>query len=249
MIRVPHLVLLALLAAASAAPAAELAVLSSGFSIRHSRHENLGAVTRLYLGPGAESGFLDVPTAQIARFEREEIEPPPPQPDPAASTTAPAIPDLIAAAARRHQVDADLLHSIIRAESDYNPRAVSPKGAQGLMQLMPQTAAALGVADAFDPAANIEAGTRYLRQLLDFYNRDLVLALAAYNAGPERVAQFGGVPPYSETRHYVARVIRDFNRTKLAARQAASAPAPRQTLSSPAPRIAAAQPPPSLSAP
>jgi soluble lytic murein transglycosylase-like protein len=103
-------------------------------------------------------------------------------------------------------------------------RAVSPKGAQGLMQLMPKTASQLGVHNAFDPQANVEGGTRYLRELLERYNFDLVKALAAYNAGPHRVEQYGGVPPYYETKAYVARIVRDFNRRKLAA-QAATQPA------------------------
>ena len=90
------------------------------------------------------------------------------------------------------------------------------KGAQGLMQLMPGTASQLGVPNAFDPEANVEGGTKYLRELLERYNFDLVKALAAYNAGPQRVEQFGGVPPYYETRAYVARVVRDFNKKKAA---------------------------------
>src|SRR6202020_2990830 len=100
--------------------------------------------------------------------------------------------------------------------SGFNVRAVSPKGAQGLMQLMPQTATQLGVKNAFDPQANVEAGTRYLRELLERYNFDLIKALAAYNAGPQRVEQYNGVPPYYETKAYVARIVRDFNKKKLA---------------------------------
>ena len=90
------------------------------------------------------------------------------------------------------------------------------------MQLMPQTASQLGVANAFDPGANVEGGTKYLRELLERYNFDLIKALAAYNAGPQRVEQFHGVPPYYETQAYVARIIRDFNRKKLAERKAAA---------------------------
>jgi soluble lytic murein transglycosylase-like protein len=109
-----------------------------------------------------------------------------------------------------------LIASVIRAESNFNPQARSPKGAQGLMQLMPTTASRLGVSDALHPEANIDGGTRYLRELLLRYNGDVVKALAAYNAGPERVQQFGGVPPYAETHAYVARVVREFNRKKTA---------------------------------
>jgi soluble lytic murein transglycosylase-like protein len=108
------------------------------------------------------------------------------------------------------------VNSVIKAESGFNVRAVSPKGAQGLMQLMPGTASQLGVPNAFDPQANVDGGTRYLRELLERYNFDLVKALAAYNAGPQRVEQFGGVPPYYETRAYVARIVKDFNKKKIA---------------------------------
>jgi hypothetical protein len=108
------------------------------------------------------------------------------------------------------------VNSVIKAESGFNVRAVSPKGAQGLMQLMPGTASQLGVPNAFDPQANVEGGTRYLRELLERYNFDLVKALAAYNAGPQRVEQFGGVPPFHETQAYVARIVKDFNKKKIA---------------------------------
>jgi soluble lytic murein transglycosylase-like protein len=119
--------------------------------------------------------------------------------------------DLINSISARQHLDPDLINSVIHAESGFNPQAVSPKGAQGLMQLMPKTSTKLGVANAFDPQANVEGGTRYLR-----YDFDLIKALAAYNAGPERVEQYRGVPPYYETRSYVARIVRDFNQKKLA---------------------------------
>jgi soluble lytic murein transglycosylase-like protein len=120
-------------------------------------------------------------------------------------------------------LDPDLVNSVIKAESGFNTRAVSPKGARGLMQLMPGTASQLGVPNAFDPQANVEGGTKYLRELLERYNFDLVKALAAYNAGPQRVEHFGGVPPYYETRAYVARIVRDFNKKKVAQQKAAAA--------------------------
>jgi len=131
---------------------------------------------------------------------------------------------------------------VIKAESGFNAHAVSPKGAQGLMQLMPGTASQLGVPNAFDPQANVEGGTKYLRELLERYNFDLVKALAAYNAGPQRVEQFGGVPPYYETRAYVARIVKDFNRKKAAQEKAASKPAPSKAAPS---KLAAAKPAPS----
>ena len=123
---------------------------------------------------------------------------------------------MVNSASGRYRLDPDLVNSVIKAESGFNARAVSPKGAQGLMQLMPGTASQLGVPNAFDPQANVEGGTKYLRELLERYNFDLVKALAAYNAGPQRVEQFGGVPPYYETRAYVARIVRDFNKKKAA---------------------------------
>jgi soluble lytic murein transglycosylase-like protein len=115
--------------------------------------------------------------------------------------------ELIESAARKYAVDADLVFSVIVAESNFNPLAVSRRGARGLMQLLPSTAARLGVRDIFDPAQNIDGGTRYLRDLLALYRGDLVLTLAAYNAGPGAVQRYGRVPPYNETISYV-RAIR-----------------------------------------
>src|SRR5579862_2862437 len=198
------------------AAGADLAVLRNGFSIRHERREVLGPVTRLYLGADRD-GYVDVPTDEIDRFEKDLT---------AAAGEAPhtsqPMNEVINAVSSRHHLDPDLINSVIHAESGFNPRAVSPKGAQGLMQLMPPTASRLGVADAFDPAGNVDGGTRYLRELLEKYNFDMVKALAAYNAGPQRVQQYNGVPPYAETRAYVAKVVRDFNRKKLAEQRAAA---------------------------
>jgi len=129
--------------------------------------------------------------------------------------------EVVNSASGRYRLDPDLVNSVIKAESGFNVRAVSPKGAQGLMQLMPGTASQLGVPNTFDAAANVEGGTKYLRELLERYNFDLIKALAAYNAGPQRVEQFGGVPPYYETRAYVARVVKDFNKKKTAQEKAA----------------------------
>lgn len=133
------------------------------------------------------------------------------------------ITEVVKDASGRYQLDPDLVDSVIKAESGFNVRARSPKGAQGLMQLMPGTATQLGVPNAYDPQANVDGGTKYLRELLERYNFDLVKALAAYNAGPHRVERFGGVPPYYETRAYVARIVRDFNKKKLAQQKAAAA--------------------------
>ncbi|MGD0360471.1 MAG: lytic transglycosylase domain-containing protein [Bryobacteraceae bacterium] len=108
--------------------------------------------------------------------------------------------------ARQNQISPQLVHSVIRAESNYDPNAVSPKGALGLMQLIPATARRFGVSDVFDPADNIQGGARYLKHLLDLYKGDEALALAAYNAGEGAVSRYGGVPPFPETQNYVARV-------------------------------------------
>jgi soluble lytic murein transglycosylase-like protein len=167
---------------------------------------------------------MEIPSEQIERFE--PIEPSAADTAPASAGVAPAGQDsiraAIASAAARHQIDPDFVASVVKAESGFNPRAVSSKGAQGLMQLMPQTAASLGVGDVLNPANNVEGGTTYLRQLLDQYKGDAVKALAAYNAGPQRVTHFGGIPPYRETRAYITRVINDYNRKKL--EQAAATP-------------------------
>jgi soluble lytic murein transglycosylase-like protein len=114
--------------------------------------------------------------------------------------------EMIAAAATSHGVDVRLVHAVIEAESNYEPRARSRKGAKGLMQLMPATARQYAVKDPYDPRANIEAGVRHLKDLLSRF--DVSLALAAYNAGEATIRRFGGVPPYAETKDYVARVLR-----------------------------------------
>jgi soluble lytic murein transglycosylase-like protein len=121
-----------------------------------------------------------------------------------------AIRGLIDDLARRHGVDARLAHAVVRAESNFNPMAISPKGAMGLMQLMPATAARYGVDDPFDPVQNLDAGLRHLRGLLRRYDRSR--ALAAYNAGASAVDRYGGVPPYRETQAYVRRILADVGR-------------------------------------
>ncbi len=226
---------------ANLASAAELAILSNGFTIRHEHHLVMGATTRLYLGAD-DSSFTDVPTEQITGYE--------PAPavlidsaktDSAKSPTAIPLNQVVDTASATYHLDPDLVNSVIHAESGFNTHAVSSKGARGLMQLMPATANQLGVNDAFDPQANVDGGSRYLRELLERYNFDLVKALAAYNAGPLRVEQYQGVPPYRETRAYVARIVHDYNTKKIAQEKeakrkqlAAKPPAPLHPKAKPA---------------
>ena len=220
--------------------AGEVAVLKNGFSIKHERREVVGDVTRLYMNKEGSS-FVDVPTSEIEHFEAAPDDPTPvtqvpavtsrpvsPPPEVIAPGGFPGRPvidlnQVVNEASGRYRLDQDLVNSVIKAESDFNAHAVSPKGARGLMQLMPGTASQLGVPNAFDPQANVEGGTKYLRELLEKYNFDIVKALAAYNAGPQTVERFGGVPPYYETKAYVARIVRDFNKKKAAQQKAAFA--------------------------
>jgi len=195
--------------------ARESAVLRSGFTISHDHHEQRGATTRLFLSSSDEE-YVDVPTDHIASFEKEDIPLGTPSQEPTfIGPSSPDLDEIIDRAARENQLDSDFVHAVIRAESGGNAHALSKKGAQGLMQLMPHTAASLGVKNSLDPSENVNAGTRYLRQLLARYKNDPVRALAAYNAGAGRVKQYQGVPPFPETHTYVASVIRDFNRSKL----------------------------------
>jgi len=208
--------------------AADVAVLQNGFTIRHERREVLGSMTRLYTSSAANS-YVDIPTAQIDHFEKD-LTPDPPPPAPVAQTPVPApapksLNEVVNSASDTTNIDPDLINSVIHAESNFNAHAVSPKGARGLMQLMPKTATELGVGNSFDPNANVQGGTKYLQELLERYNYDMVKALAAYNAGPQRVDKYHGVPPYYETRAYVARIVRDFNNKKIAERKAAVAAA------------------------
>jgi soluble lytic murein transglycosylase-like protein len=216
-----------------AAAAAELAILRNGFTISHDHHVVMGKTTRLYLSADGSS-FTDVATEDIASFEKD-LSPPPTAPVsltlPASSSpvrasavrSATDLTQVVNSASAAYHLDPDLVNSVIHAESGFNSHAVSPKGARGLMQLMPSTADTLGVNDAFDPQENVGGGSRYLRELLERYNFDLVKALAAYNAGPQRVEQYNGVPPFHETRAYVAKIVHDYNRKKIAQEKAAAA--------------------------
>lgn len=208
------------------ATAAELAVLRNGFSIRHEHRMVIGTTTRLFLDAD-DSSFTDVPSVEITGYEKDLSLPAPadshasiPAPPGSAKSqpmkSRPALNQVVNSASAAYHLDPDLVNSVIHAESGFNSRAVSPKGARGLMQLMPGTANQLGVNDAFDPQANVDGGSRYLRELLERYNFDLVKALAAYNAGTERVEQYHGVPPFRETRAYVARIVHEYNTKKIA---------------------------------
>lgn len=198
------LLAVAVLAVAPAARA-EYAVLRNGQRLHISGYERKGSVVRLQLAGGS----TEVSAGDIVAIEPEDF-------FPAVQAASLKVPfgEIIHAAAQKHGVDQELIASVIAVESNFNPHAVSPKLARGLMQLLPETAARLAVADAFDPAQNIDAGTRYLKELLARYNQDLALALAAYNAGPDRVEQYRGVPPYPETRRYVRRVTQKLSAGK-----------------------------------
>jgi hypothetical protein len=214
-------------AIAQCACAAELVTLTNGFSIRCDHHAQVAGRTRLYLTTG-EDNYIEFKPSEIATFESAPDlpvpDPPasdPPKPsDPVPGTVANLTPadlhEMLTRAGTVHNIDVDLLASVVKAESGGNVRAVSPAGAQGLMQLMPGTAATLGVKDSFQPEQNVRGGSAYLDALLTKYHDNLALALAAYNAGPAAVDKYHGIPPYTETRVYIARVIHEFNRRVLA---------------------------------
>jgi Transglycosylase SLT domain len=194
-----------LLAGATAARA-DYVVLRSGARLDVTGYEILPDRYILHL----KGGVAEVPISEIVGIEPEEIFEPIEEP----LNDKTPFEKLIRAAAKRYDLDADLIHCVVAVESNFNPKAVSPKRASGLMQLLPQTAAHYGVKNIFDPEENINAGTRYLKELLAKYH-DLTLALAAYNAGPERVDQYGRrVPPYLETMKYVQRIAKSYAKIK-----------------------------------
>jgi hypothetical protein len=208
------------------ASAMEHVTLKNGFELDCVRREVVGDKVRLYLaGKGSasegDSSYLEVVADSVVRVETVVDVPEPAatvkMPSPVTIMTAPTkeeMHEMLAHAGAKHNIDEDLLASVVRAESGGQVRAVSRTGARGLMQLMPGTASAMGVDDAFRPEQNISGGTAYLDWLLTRYHDNVALALAAYNAGPGAVDKYHGMPPYRETREYVARVIREFNRRK-----------------------------------
>jgi len=202
---------------ALAAQAGEFVVLSNGFRIHAQSHSADGPVIRLE----TNQGVIEIQADTVASFEQEDYSAPPAAA--AAPAPAPVRPDptpqqLVTQAAIHAGLPPAILHSVARAESGYRQDAVSPKGAIGLMQLMPGTAAALN-ANPLDPAQNVEAGARYLRDLLQKYENDphqVSKAIAAYNAGPAAVDKYGGVPPYAETIQYVNRVLKQYEKEQAA---------------------------------
>ena len=196
-----------------AVQAGEFVVLSNGFRIHADSHAIEGAVMRIQISQGA----IEIPANTVAAIEAEDYTPPPPpvvvapvpEPQPELSPQ-----EMITRAAIHNGLPPEIVRSVARAESGYHVNALSPKGAIGLMQLMPGTAAALN-ADPYDPAQNVEAGARYLRDLLLKYENDphqVTKALAAYNAGPGAVDKYKGVPPYRETVDYVNRVLKQYEK-------------------------------------
>ena len=210
-----------LLSLAANARAAERVTLRNGFTMRCDHHALVDGHMRLYLSAGEDS-YIERAPDEIVAFETIPDPPVAAAPaSPQSSTRATRLTtadlhEMLARAGREHNLDVDLLASVVKAESDGNARAKSRAGAQGLMQLMPGTAADLGVQDSFQPDENVRGGSAYLDALLTQYHDNLALALAAYNAGPEAVDRYHGIPPYRETQAYVARVVHEFNRRVLA---------------------------------
>jgi soluble lytic murein transglycosylase-like protein len=200
--------------------AAEQITLNTGFVMRCDHHVQVEGRVRLYMSPG-EDNYIEIVPDRIVAVDA--LPDPPAQvaaavapPQPNAKLTNVDVGEMLARAGKAHNIDVDLLASVVKAESGGNPRAVSSAGAAGLMQLMPGTATEHGVSDRFAPDQNVRGGSTYLDELLSRYHDNLALALAAYNAGPGAVDKYHGIPPYSQTQAYVARVIHEFNRRVLA---------------------------------
>lgn len=200
------LAVLLLMVAAARVCSADTLILESGKTMKIKSYTVEGSSLRVLLNEKAEM-VIPVDWVKTIRFDPE------PEPEIAQVEDPALLPDveyaeMIVAAARKHDVDWKLVAAVMQTESNFNPRAVSPKGAQGLMQLMPATARLYQVKDPYDPEQNIDAGVRYLKMLVGRYGGKLELALAAYNSGQQNVDRFGGIPPFSETRNYVKRVLR-----------------------------------------
>jgi len=194
-------ILLALgLLALPAAASADIALLSTGATMKVSGQRVEGDTVVLALKGGGEVG---VPAAMLKGIVPDEVL----EEIPATISGPVDLARLAAEAARRHGLDPALVMAVVGVESGFQTEAVSAKGAQGLMQLMPATARDLGVTNPFDPVANLDGGSRYLSALVARYDGDLTKALAAYNAGMGAVARHGGVPPYAETRDYVRKIL------------------------------------------
>jgi soluble lytic murein transglycosylase-like protein len=209
----PIKLVLCFVAVALAAQAGEFVVLSNGFRIHADSHSSEGPVIRLQ----TSQGVIEIQANTVAAFEQEDYTPPSAPPAIVPMSPAPAVltpRELITEAALHAGLPPAIVHSVARAESGYRQDAVSPKGAIGLMQLMPRTAAALN-ADPLDAKQNAEAGAQYLRDLLQKYENDphqVSKAVAAYNAGPAAVDKYDGVPPYAETIQYVKRVLKQYEK-------------------------------------
>jgi soluble lytic murein transglycosylase-like protein len=202
MMRKPAMFIAALaviVAAAATTARADYAILRSGMRLHITGCERVGDRVRLTVA----GGVVEMAASDLVTVEPEDVFPALP---PAPAAPAEPYAALIHAAALKDGVSEKLIAHVIAVESNFNPRAVSRKRAQGLMQLLPKTAARYSVADVFDPAQNIDGGTRYLKDLLELYRGDLKLALAAYNAGPDMVQRYGGIPPFPETQNYVKRI-------------------------------------------
>ena len=204
--------LVAALAVLAAAPraGAEIALLASGQTLKLEGHRVEGELLALVLKGGGE---VHLPTSAVRGFVPDEV-----IEEVGSPATGAEIARLVEESARRHGLDPALVLAVVSVESGFKPEAVSPKGAQGLMQLMPRTAASLGVQDPFDPEQNVDAGVRHLESLVRLYDGSLTRALAAYNAGQGAVAKYSGVPPYRETRAYVKKVLERY-RARAAAAQ------------------------------
>lgn len=239
--------MLALGGLAAQAWAGEHVTLRNGFEMKCDHHTQVEGRVRLYLGAGQDNyieftpqdisavDYVADPPPELVKEAVKEAVAVSPIPEKDGRLSPADLHEMLARAGDAHNLDVDLLASLVKAESGGNARAVSRTGARGLMQLMPGTASELGVHDSFKPDENVRGGTTYLDGLLTYYHDNLALALAAYNAGPAAVDKYKGIPPYHETRVYVAWVIHEFNRRvrareALARQSVAATPVSQQTM-------------------